>query len=303
MITVVGSLNMDLIIEVARFPSPGEAIQGRNFRRSGGGKGANQAAAVARLGQASTLVGAVGDDAFGRELLANLTAAQVDVSNVDVDPTAATGTAMILIDDSGQNEIIIASGANGSLTAAAVSARVTLIRQSRAIITQLETTVDAAETALRLAREAGALTVLNPAPFVAVDDRLLRLADWIVPNEIEARQLTNVAVSNPLSAASAARILRNRSGSANIAITLGSQGVWLDTPPFTGLIPAFPVAAVDTVGAGDAFIGAFVTRLVEGAAPEEAARFGCAAAAISVTRHGAQASMPFRAEVEARLAG
>lgn len=301
MITVVGSLNMDLIIETSRFPAPGEAIHGRNFRRSAGGKGANQAFAVARMGQACAMIGAVGDDVFGAEMLVNLSSAGVDTTRVYLRPETASGIAMILLDETGQNQIVLAGGANGSLTAEDVMNHAELIKQSHAVIAQLETTISATETALRLAREAGALAILNPAPATVASDSLLRLADWIIPNEIEAQQLTNVPVSNPLSASSAARILRNRSGSANIAITLGAQGVWLDTPPFTGHVPGFIATPVDTVGAGDTFIGAFVTRLAEGAKPQEAAHFACAAAAISVTRRGAQASIPSRSEVEAVL--
>ncbi len=301
MITVVGSLNMDLTIEVPRFPKAGEAIHGQNLRRAAGGKGANQAVAVARMGQACAMIGAVGDDPFGAELLAELKSAEVDTSKISIHANVATGTAMILVDNTGQNQIILASGANESLTAEAVIAQTGLIHRSHAVITQFETTLAATETALRLARESGALAILNPAPFMIVNDSLLRLANWIIPNEIEAQQLTNVPVNNPLSAAAAARILRNRSGNANVAITLGAQGVWLDTPPFTGLVPAFVAQAVDTVGAGDTFIGAFVTRLAEGAKPLEAALFGCAAAAISVTRRGAQASIPSRSDVAAVL--
>ena len=302
MITVVGSLNMDLIIEVPRFPSPGEAISGRHFRRAAGGKGANQAYAVARMGQACAMIGAVGADEFGKEMLVNLNTVGINTTGILVMPGTASGTAMILIDGAGQNQIALAPGSNGSLTAADIVAQKQLIQQSRALIAQLESTLVATETALRLAREAGVLTVLNPAPAGTVNDSLLRLADWIIPNEVEAQQLTNVPVSNPLSAGGAARILRNRSGNANIAITLGAQGVWLDTPPFTGHVPGFIATAVDTVGAGDTFIGAFVARLVEGATPKDAAYFGCAAAAISVTRRGSQASIPSRAEVESALA-
>ena len=301
MITVVGSFNMDLFIEVARFPTPGEAVFGKNFRRAPGGKGANQAYAVARMGQAAAIIGAVGRDAFGGEMVANLEAVGVDCNGVVRLADAASGTAMITLDATGQNQIVVANGANDTLTAEDVTRHAALIRQSRALVTQLETPLDSVEAALRLAGESGVLAILNPAPFSPVSDALLALCDWIIPNEIEASRLAGLEVRDPKSAAAAAKAIRQCSQCPNILITLGAQGVWLDTPEFTGHVPAFNVKAVDTVGTGDTFIGAFVTRLVEGANAQEAARFGCAAAAIAVTRRGAQASIPTRAEVDAML--
>lgn len=302
MITVVGSFNMDLFIEVPRFPAPGEAIHGHNFRRAPGGKGANQAFAVARLGQPAAMIGAVGQDAFGDEMVANLAALGVDLRGVVRRAGVASGTAMIVLDATGQNQIVVANGANDTLTADDVNRMSAQFRASRAIITQLETTAAAAEATLRLARETGTLTVLNPAPFTPVPDEWLAWCDWIIPNEGEAAKLSSLPVGDLASAAAAARQIQTRSGRARVAVTLGPEGVWLDTPEFAGHIPGVRVTAVDTVGAGDTFIGAFITRLVEGAEPREAARFACAAAAIAVTRRGAQTSIPTRAEVEALLA-
>ncbi len=301
MITVVGSFNMDLFIEVPRFPAPGEAIHGRNFRRAPGGKGANQAYAVARLGHPVAMIGAVGADAFGEEMVANLAALGVDLEGVVRRADIASGTAMIVLDATGQNQIVVANGANDTLTAGDIRRMAALFQKSRAIITQLETTAQAAEATLRLARAAGALTVLNPAPFAPVPDEWLSWCDWIIPNEGEASKLSGIEVTGRATAAAAARNLQTRSGRARVAVTLGADGVWLDTPEFAGHIPGVRVQAVDTVGAGDTFIGAFVTRLVEGAEAREAARFACAAAAIAVTRRGAQASIPTRAEVETQM--
>ncbi len=298
MITVVGSFNMDLFIEAPRFPAPGEAILGKNFRRAPGGKGANQAYAVARMGTKAAIIGAVGRDAFGDEMVANLDAAGVDTRAVLRRDTVASGTAMIVLDASGQNQIVVANGANDTLTAEEVTANAELFRHSRAVVVQLETPLDSVEEALMLAKDLNKLAVLNPAPFTPVSDKLLALVDWIIPNEIEASKLTGVAVRDAATAAKAASALKKRSDCENILVTLGANGVWLDTPQFTGHVPGFKVQAVDTVGAGDTFIGAFVTRLVEGTEPREAARFGCAAAAIAVTRRGAQASIPTRVEVE-----
>jgi ribokinase len=301
MITVVGSFNMDLFIEVPRFPAPGEAIHGKNFRVAPGGKGANQAYAVARLGTKAAMIGAVGQDQFGEAMLANLEKAGVDISGVVRRSDFASGTAMIVLDAKGENQIVVANGANNTLTAADVSRQAKLFLKSKAAIAQLETSMEATEAALRLAREAGVLTVLNPAPFTPVTDQLLSLCDWIIPNDGEASQLGGVAVSDAASAERVARSIRARSGCPNVLITLGPSGVWLDAPPVKAHVPGFKVQAVDTVGAGDTFIAAFVARLTEGANAVEAARFACAAAAIAVGRRGAQASVPAREEVNAFL--
>jgi ribokinase len=303
MITVVGSLNMDLFIETTRLPSPGETVLGRNFRRAPGGKGANQAVAVARMSGACAMIGAVGDDVFGDEMLANLRSMGVETKAVARRVGAASGVAMIAVDTNGQNQIVVASGANETLSPDDITRHTALFRRSKAVVVQLETPLPAVEAALRLGREAGALTVLNPAPCQALSDDLLRCCDWIVPNEIEAAQLSDAAVSGSADAAIVSKKLRERSGGANVLVTLGAAGAWLDTESFAGIVPGFKVQAVDTVGAGDTFIGAFVTRLVEGEEARSAARFSCAAAALAVTRRGAQAGIPFRAEVEAWLRG
>ena len=300
-ITVVGSFNMDLFIEAPRFPAPGEAILGKNFRRACGGKGANQAFAIARMGTPAAMIGAVGQDEFGDEMVANLLEAGVGTRGVVRRADVASGTAMIVLDASGQNQIVVANGANDTLIAADVQAQRDLFAQSKAVVVQLETPLPSVEATLRLARECRVPAILNPAPFAPVGDALLHLCDWIIPNENEAAKLSGTEVRDAPSAASAAVAIKLRSACPRVLLTLGANGVWLDTPEFTGHVPGFKVQAVDTVGAGDTFIGAFVTRLVEGAGPREAARFGCAAAAIAVTRRGAQASIPTRREVEAWL--
>jgi ribokinase len=301
MITVVGSLNMDLFIETTRLPSPGETVLGRNFRRAPGGKGANQAVAIARMGGACAMVGAVGDDSFSEEMLANLRASGVDTNAVGRRAGAASGVAMIAVDTNGQNQIVVASGANETLSPNEIASHAALFRRSKAVVVQLETSLPAVEAVLHLGRSSGALTVLNPAPCPELSDDLLRCCDWIVPNEIEAAQLSGITVRSSVDAATASKKLRGRSGGANVLITLGADGAWLDSESFVGKVPGFKVQAVDTVGAGDTFIGAFVTRLIEGVEAREAAHFGCVAAALAVTRRGAQAGIPLRAEVEAWL--
>jgi ribokinase len=301
MITVVGSLNMDLIIRVPCFPGPGETIHGDDLQTACGGKGANQAYAIARMGHAVSLLGCVGQDGFGEAMIANLRAVGVDTSGVQQRAGVSSGTALILVHDaSGQNEIVVAGGANRTLTADDVRGALDLLCRSDAVISQLETTLPATKAALAVARAAGRLSVLNPAPFMPLDDDLLALCDYLVPNEHEATQLTGSEVRNAEDAARAAKALRAR-GARDVLITLGAAGVWVEAEAWRGHVPAFAVKAVDTVAAGDTFIGAFVTRLVEGSDLREAVLFGCAAAAIAVTRPGAQPSIPARHEVDAFL--
>jgi ribokinase len=301
MITLLGSLNMDLFLEAERLPAPGETVLGRNFRRSPGGKGANQAVAISRLGGTCAMIGTVGNDDFGQEMLANLRAAGVEASGVMRRAGTVSGVALITVGPDGQNQIVVAGGANETLSPEDIARHAALFRRSKAVVTQLEVPLPAVEAALRAGRESGAFTVLNPAPCLELGDGLLQLCDWIVLNEIEAARLSGVTVAGRVGADAASKKLRRRSGGANVLITLGPDGAWLEMDSFTGHVPAFTVEAIDTVGAGDTFIGAFVTRLVEGAAPRDAACFGCAAAALSVTRRGAQAGIPLRAEVEAWL--
>lgn len=301
MITVVGSLNLDLFVDTHRLPAPGETVLGHGFRREPGGKGANQACAAARMDQPVTFIGAVGRDPFGQQLMQNLQDNHIDITHVARREDVPTGTAFIVVDVHGQNQIVVNSGANATLTAADVDMAAPQLRRSQAVLTQLESPPDAVEAALRAARAAGALAVLNPAPFRSIPAETLRLCDWIIPNALEAGMLAQLTVQDPADAAEAARVLREQTKGVNVAITLGAAGVWIESKAFRGHVPGFTVKAIDTVAAGDAFIGAFICRLIEGAGPEEAARFGCAAAALSVTRRGAQASLPRRTEVTAFL--
>lgn len=298
MITVLGSFNMDLVIEAPRFPAPGEAIHGKNFRRACGGKGANQACAVARMGMKASMIGAVGADAFGDEMLASVREAGVETSPVIRRSNVPSGAAVIVLDASGQNQIVVANGANDTLLAADIAPNAQLIARSHALVMQLETPLSGVEAAANAARQAGVPLIFNPAPYSPVPESLLRNCSFIIPNEGEAAHLTGITIRDNTSAAEAARRLRQMAPQANVLVTLGANGVWLDTDHFTGHVPGFAVTAVDTVGAGDTFIGTFAVRIVEGADVREAARFGCAAAAIAVTRRGAQTSIPSRVEVE-----
>lgn len=304
-ISIVGSLNMDLIVRTARFPQPGETIHGHSFSTACGGKGANQAYAVARMGQPARMIGCVGDDAFADAMTTNLQRAGVDTNGVRRIAGVSSGIAVITVDDSGQNEIVLAAGANALLDTATVQSLSSLIQSSDAVIVQLETTLEATETAMQLARAStrsadGSISIFNPAPGAPMRDELLALCDWVIPNETEATLLTGVKVDGIEAAAKAASALRAR-GVRNVLVTLGGNGVWVDAAEWQGHVPAFPVTPIDTVAAGDTFIGAFASRLVEGASVQDAVRFGNAAAAIAVTRSGAQPSIPSRTEVDTFL--
>jgi ribokinase len=301
MVTVVGSLNLDLFIEAPRLPAPGETVRSQRFRQESGGKGANQAVAAARLGASVAMLGAVGRDAAGTRLVEALRATGVDVTGVAYNEHAPTGTAFIIVDAAGQNQIVVAAGANDLIGAEHLDQHANLFESTKAVLTQLEIPLATVAAALRLARVHGALAILNPAPARPLADELLQACDWIIPNQHEAAALAGLPDGSSPSPGPVAARLRERGGGAGVAITLGPSGVWLECGAFSGLVNGFPVTAVDTVGAGDTFNGAFAVKLTEGAEPVEAARFACAAAALSVTRRGAQASAPTRTEVDAFL--
>lgn len=302
MITVVGSLNLDFFIDTPRLPAPGETVLGHRFRQSPGGKGANQACAAARLGARTHLIGCVGSDPFGTSMLENLSECGVVTDGVVIRPGTHSGVAFIAVDAQGGNQIIVAPGANACLSPPDLAGRADLIRRAKVLVAQLEVPLPAVETALRLAREAGVITVLNPAPATALTDDLLRLCDWILPNEPEAAALAGQPLASVADAPVVARALRRRAPDTGILITLGAVGAWLDHRDESILVPSLSVQAVDTVGAGDAFVGAFAVQLAEGKAPRAAAQFAATAAALKVTRPGAQAGLPTRLEVERRLA-
>lgn len=301
MITVIGSLNFDLVARVPRFPAPGETLAGSAFQTAPGGKGANQAVALARMGASTRMLGAVGIDAFGPVLTDALAAAGVDTTEILRRDSVPTGNAIILINPGGQNQIVISAGANGTLSAEDIRERAALIRRSSAVVAQLETPLEATIEAFELARSHRILTVLNPAPARRLDDSVLQLCDWIVLNESEAAEICGVTVDSIADASAAARSLQSRAPGLQVVVTLGARGLWLEAEGASEHQPAFTVPVVDTVAAGDAFVGAFVAGLIEGRMPSEAARIANAAAALTVTRHGALDSIPLRTEVEAFL--
>lgn len=299
-VVVVGSLNLDLVVRAPRLPAPGETVPGGVFATFRGGKGANQAVAAARMGAAVIMIGRVGDDAFGATLRDGLTAEGIDARGVRLTPGAASGVALITVDDAGQNTIVIAPGANGALTAADVEESRPLIAGAKLLLLQLEVSMESVQTAARLAREHGLAVLLDPAPAAPLPDGLLALTDALLPNEVEAAALTGIAITDLAAARAAAAALRRR-GARRVLVKLGHRGVWADLGDRAFHVPGIAVRAVDTTAAGDAFAGALAAALVAGGTWEDAVGRANAAAALSTTRAGAQASMPSRSDVESFL--
>lgn len=304
-IVVLGSLNMDFVVAVDHLPAGGETVLGRDFRTSPGGKGANQACAAGKLarGTAVRMVGRVGYDIFADQLRASLAAAGVDVSAVAGTRSQPTGVALIQVDKSGQNSIVVASGANFVFPAVDVEGTRASFRGTKWALFQLETPIDAVEAALALARSEGASTMLDPAPAQPLRPELLNLVDVLTPNESEAslllgRPAGRVAMTDAPEIASALLALGPRA----VVLKLGEQGCFYADAATRFASAGFQVHAVDSTAAGDTFNAALAVALTEGFPMPDALRFANAAAAISVTRVGAQASVPSRSEVDAFLA-
>jgi ribokinase len=299
-VVVVGSINMDLVVRTARLPEPGETVSGKSFSTVPGGKGANQAVASARLGARTAMIGCVGDDAFGVELGRVLAADGIDSRAVRQVAGVPTGVALIEVDDAGRNHIVVVPGGNGRLEIGDVQAHEALLASARAVVLQLEVPLSTVVWTAARARALGKLVVLNPAPAQPLPAELLAAADYLVPNELEAGALSGVRVDSPAAAAEAAQRLRAQ-GPRNVIITLGAAGVLSATADEVRHHPARPVQAVDSTAAGDTFIGGLCAALVAGRPLDRAIAFAQAAAAISVTRPGAQTSIPRREEVEAAV--
>jgi len=300
-LVVTGSLNMDFVVQVERLPAPGETTLGSDFRMIPGGKGANQACAAGRLARevAVKMVGRVGYDPFADHLKASLAAAGVDVATVMAVRRQPTGVALIWVERSGQNSIVVAPGANGELSAADIESVRDAYAGARCALFQLETPLETVETALRVSRAAGATTILDPAPAQRLPASLLALVDILTPNESEAclllgREPRRIGLDEAPELADALHGL----GPKAVILKLGDAGCYYSGPEGTAAAEGFSVQAVDTTAAGDTFNAAFAVAIAEGQAVAEALRFANAAAAISVTRLGAQASIPARVEVE-----
>ncbi len=321
-VVVVGSTNTDMTVRVPRLPAPGETVSGGAFRVTGGGKGANQAVAAARAGAPVVFVTALGTDDIGDRAVVSLAADGIDLRLTRRVAGAPSGVALILVDDAGENVIAVASGANAELRPEDIAPLETLVEAGDVVLVQLEIPLRTVEAAIGVARRRQARLILNPAPARPLPDGLLAGVALITPNEHEAAQLTGIGpglgsgpaqppglapglspgfgVGDADSLARAAAVLHER-GVPDVAITLGAAGVYVSSRGTSSRLPAFPVEAVDTTAAGDVFNGALAVALIEGRPLVDAARFASAAAAISVTRPGAQASAPHRAEIDAWL--
>lgn len=293
-IVVVGSINLDLVVSAPYIPAPGETILGTDFETFFGGKGANQAVAAARLGAPTMMIGAVGSDAAGDQLLRGLKQAGVDTAAIAVVP-GSSGTALITRGSRGENSIIVVPGANAAVMPEHIDRHLDLLTGAAMILLQLEIPMETVAYAAHKASEMNVPVMLDPAPARAIPEAVMRKLAWLTPNETEQQILLNRGEIEP---EDAARMLL-AAGVRNVALKLGSQGVYLSgNESDAQRIAAFPVEAVDTTAAGDVFNAAFAVGLTEAMPAAVAARFASAAAAISVTRPGAQASTPTRAEVQ-----
>lgn len=303
-ICMVGSSNTDLIARVPRQPVPGETLHGRDFRVGFGGKGANQAVMAARLGARVSVITKLGRDTFGEETLFNYRQQGIDTTHVLFAENAASGVALITVDENtGQNSIVIVPGANDALTPADVREAADAITSARMVLCQLEIPVETTREAFRIAREAGILTIFNPTPVGSLSSDVLELTDIIIPNEVEAGMLVGRKIDSDADMVQAARELQHK-GPETILITMGNRGVMVvDADHEPRFIPAEKVQAVDTTGAGDAFVGSFAYLLASGRGVVDAASRATAIATRSVLKPGTQSSFPSHDEVLELISG
>jgi ribokinase len=296
-IYVIGSSNTDMVVITEKLPMPGETVMGTNFLMNPGGKGANQAVAAARLGSRVTLVARLGNDLFGKQSLDHFQAENIDTSFVRTDNEHLSGIALIGVDAKGENCIMVAPGSNGYLDVKDVEEAFNAIKGEAIILVQLEIPMETVEFAIKKGNVMRCKVILNPAPAMAIKNTMLQQLYMITPNESEAETLTGIRVIDDVTAERAAQKLHER-GVTNVVITLGAKGAYLYDGSVGRLIRAPFVNAVDTTAAGDCFNGALAVALSEGQELAEAVGFACRAASISVTRLGAQSSMPSRREAD-----
>ena len=307
-IVVVGSSNTDFTVRVGRMPEPGETVLGGAFHQAAGGKGANQAVAAARADGDVAFVACVGEDALGDQAIQGFVDDGIDVAHVVRTSEAASGVALILVDERGENSIAVAPGANAALTPTHLEKAERLIAEADVLVVQLEIPMETVRAAVMMAARQGTDVVLNPAPAQPLEADLLRHVAVLTPNASEAASLTGIEARDDEALDRAAEALLAK-GVGAVLITLGRRGVYVATSdPASGAgqavrqrVPAFDVEAVDTTAAGDVFNGALAVAMAEGRPLVEAARFAGAAAALSVTKHGAQPSAPYREAIEARM--
>ncbi|HAC65968.1 MAG TPA: ribokinase [Cyanothece sp. UBA12306] len=296
-IIVFGSINMDLVAQTSRLPKAGETVLGNNFFTVPGGKGANQAVAAAKLGVKTYLIGRVGGDIFGEELLENLRLLEVNIDGVLIDSNINSGTAIITVEEEGENSIIVIPGANGNLDDSDVQRLEPILANATALLLQLEVPLSPIQTVANLAKKAGITVILDPAPAPdRLPDDLYPLIDIITPNETEAARLVGFPINNEEAAEKAAQIFLNW-GVKTAIIKLGSKGAFYATKNQSGFIPPFPVKAINTVAAGDAFNGVMAAALDRGLSLVEALNWGAIAGALTTTKMGAQTALPNLEEV------
>lgn len=297
-ITVIGSINLDRTIRVKQMPKPGETMHTKEIFSAGGGKGANQAVAAIRSEAATNFIGAIGNDEAGEMMRELLSEEGIELSGVQTLEKQATGQAYIIVDDQGENSIMIHSGANNAFTPEQVKAHADVIKASDFVVAQFESTLESTIEAFSIAREAGVKTILNPAPALEqVPEELLKVTDMIIPNETETEILTGIKVTDEASLKAAADHL-HQLGIEAVIITIGSKGAFYDVQGRNGIVPAFKVNAVDTTAAGDTFIGAMSSVLEKDFSNlEEAIKYGNKASSITVQRFGAQPSIPYKNEL------
>jgi len=299
-LVVLGSINADHILNIEQFPRPGETVIGKQYKVAFGGKGANQAVAAGRSGADIAFIACVGADDIGERIRLQLATDRIDTQPIEAIADNTTGVALIFVNAEGENVIGIDAGANAAVTPDYLARYQQRVIEADALLMQLESPLETVMAAARLAKQHQTQVILNPAPARELPDELLALVDMITPNETEAQRLTGIAIANDDDAARAAKALHDK-GIGTVIITLGSRGVWLSDNGNGKLVPGFKVKAVDTIAAGDTFNGALVTALLEGKTMADAVRFAHAAAAIAVTRPGAQPSVPWREEIDAFL--
>ncbi|CAI2514329.1 ribokinase [Serratia liquefaciens] len=299
-LVVLGSINADHILNIEQFPRPGETVIGKQYKVAFGGKGANQAVAAGRSGADIAFIACVGADDIGERVRQQLASDRIDTQPIEAIADSTTGVALIFVNAEGENVIGIDAGANAAVTPDYLARYQQKVIDADALLMQLESPLETVIAAASLAKQHQTQVILNPAPARELPDDLLATIDMITPNETEAQRLTGIAVNDDNDAARAAQVLHDK-GIATVIITLGSRGVWLSENGNGKLVPGFKVKAVDTIAAGDTFNGALVTALLEGKTMADAVRFAHAAAAIAVTRPGAQPSVPWREEIDAFL--
>ncbi len=295
-VVVIGSSNTDMVIHADRLPRAGETVIGRDIRTFPGGKGANQAVACRRLGADTVFIARIGTDDYGNSQVESLMKAGLSPEYLLRDDPGPSGVAVIAVDKKGQNQIMVVPGSNGRLRTQDINSRKEVIQTAAILVIQLEIPLECVNASLRLARRDGVLTLLNPAPFRALDSKILRLCDFLVPNQSEAELLTGIRIRGLPSAKRAAQALV-RERVRHVIITMGERGAYYDGE----IYPARKVKAVDTTAAGDVFVGALAVEIAAGRGIPDAIRIANLAASIAVTKEGAQTSIPARAEIMALL--